>query len=395
MLLILAVFFVANFMIISNPLPTSAATGTTVCKCTNTYQEGNDTYTKDEDGSDVILFGDDNGCFCGGTLGIVRTAMNIAMGGIAVLATIGIIWAGIMWLTARENAEQTAKAKKRMLQVVVGLAAFGMIDLVGNMLLPGGIASSAPTLVSSSSTRVAGADLVIEAPASSTTSSVTTAPSIDDTTSSPSSNPSSSSSGSTDVTPLPSTKGSCPSGKSGTKYYKQYSYTSLQWKAGNCNKRNCGCNYMVSCSGCPMIAALNAINKTLNCNYAPTDFAAYMKRKTNNFQNRAGLFSTNGEWSNLGEKIIRYYVEDVAGINMKKIKSSEVEGYVRRGNAVIGNGNRGSCSATVFSKGGHYVMYSGMSGSKIKVENPAQSSNGKLVTPSNAVCGGKNFWVVY
>ena len=397
-LLILAVFFAATFTVILSPAPTSAATSTTVCKCTNTYQDGNDTYTKDEDGSDIMLFGDDNGCFCGGTLSIVRMGMNIAMAGIAVLGTIGIIWAGVMWLTAGDNAGQIAMAKKRMLQVVVGLAAFGMIDVVGNMLLPGGIASSAPTLVSSSSTRVSGVDLVIDPPASNTTSSVTAAPSVDDTPSTPSSNSTSSGSNSdsTSVAPLPATKGSCPSGKSGRKYYKQYSYTDLKWKDGNCNKKKCGCNYSVACSGCPMIAALNAINKTLDCNYTPNDFAGYMKRKTNNWNSRAGLFKTNGEWSNLGENIIRYYVEDVAGLHLsKKISSSQVVGYIKQGRAVIGNGRRGSCSATVFSINGHYVMYSGMSGGKVIVENPAQSANGRTVTPEQAVCGGNNFWVVY
>ena len=388
-LLILAVFFAATFTVILSPAPTSAATSTTVCKCTNTYQDGNDTYTKDEDGSDIMLFGDDNGCFCGGTLSIVRMGMNIAMAGIAVLGTIGIILAGVMWLTAGDNAGQIAMAKKRMLQVVVGLAAFGMIDVVGNMLLPGGIASSAPTLVSSSSTRVSGVDLVIDPPASNTTSSVTTAPSVDDAPSTPSgSSPSTSesTSSSTSKTPVGSCSQYGSAGK-GNKYWQQYD-VNIQWKGGNKD------NAKVSASGCPMMGIMHALTSITGCQFTPQMMADVMRSYTNNFTNRRGLFSGDSNWSNNGEKIINFYAK-YYGVNVTKISKTNITAALNRGNAVIAFGARGGASEPkIFSPNGHYVTYIGIDGDKIRVVNAARRSASGWQSFSTATTHASRFYEV-
>ena len=59
--------------------------------------------------------------FCGGTKGIAQTVTTVISAGIAVAGTIGVIWAGTLWLTARDNEAQVAKAKTRILEIVIGV----------------------------------------------------------------------------------------------------------------------------------------------------------------------------------------------------------------------------------------------------------------------------------
>ena len=53
--------------------------------------------------------------------GIVYLVLNILTVGIIVAGTIGIIVCGFLILTARENQEQVAKAKKRLFEILLGL----------------------------------------------------------------------------------------------------------------------------------------------------------------------------------------------------------------------------------------------------------------------------------
>ena len=56
--------------------------------------------------------------------------------GVVVLATVGIIICGYLIMTARGNTEQITKAKKRILEIVIGVAIWVLISVLTTLLLP-------------------------------------------------------------------------------------------------------------------------------------------------------------------------------------------------------------------------------------------------------------------
>ena len=92
-----------------------------------------------DDDVDMIFFGTVNGKSACGTFEVANLIIEIMTYGIGVLGAIGITVVGIMYLTAKGNEAQTAKAKKRMREIVIGLVAYAMIWAVMNWLMPGGV----------------------------------------------------------------------------------------------------------------------------------------------------------------------------------------------------------------------------------------------------------------
>ena len=56
--------------------------------------------------------------------------------GVAILATIGLIICGFFWMTAKDNAQQVATVKRRMLDIVVGLIIWIMFSAFIQFLVP-------------------------------------------------------------------------------------------------------------------------------------------------------------------------------------------------------------------------------------------------------------------
>lgn len=69
----------------------------------------------------------------GGLLGMIITVLT---GAIVIAGTVGIIICGFLWMTARDNEAQVAMAKKRMLEIVIGIVAWVLLALVGNLFIP-------------------------------------------------------------------------------------------------------------------------------------------------------------------------------------------------------------------------------------------------------------------
>ena len=67
---------------------------------------------------------------------LLHLIANIMLYGLGAAAVIGVIIAGIMYLTAKDNEQQVAKAKKRLFDVVVGLVAWAALWTVLNWLIP-------------------------------------------------------------------------------------------------------------------------------------------------------------------------------------------------------------------------------------------------------------------
>jgi hypothetical protein len=142
-----------------------------------------------------------------------------------------------------------------------------------------------------------------------------------------------------------------------------------------------------------MIAILNATIKVTNCKLTPKMFADNMKSFTNNFTNRKGIFSSDGNWSNLGEPIMKHYASDYK-VKFKRINKGSVKSALAAGHAVIARGARGSDDSNkVFSRNGHFVAFVGINGNTISVKNPASSSFGS-VSFEKATAHATDYWEV-
>ena len=77
---------------------------------------------------------DSEGC---GIYTILNLVVDILSIGIILLAVIGVTIVGIKYLTAKDNTDQTKKAKNRMLEIVIGLVAYAVLYAGSQFLLPG------------------------------------------------------------------------------------------------------------------------------------------------------------------------------------------------------------------------------------------------------------------
>lgn len=68
---------------------------------------------------------------------ILMWVVKFLLYGLGVVAVLGTIIAGIMYLTARDNEQQVAKAKKRFFEIAVGLVAWAMMFTLLSWLIPG------------------------------------------------------------------------------------------------------------------------------------------------------------------------------------------------------------------------------------------------------------------
>lgn len=70
---------------------------------------------------------------------VLGIALNVVTYGVGAAAILGVIITGYQYMSARDNAVQVAKAKNRLLQVVIGLAIWVLFWGVLQFLLPGGL----------------------------------------------------------------------------------------------------------------------------------------------------------------------------------------------------------------------------------------------------------------
>lgn len=76
----------------------------------------------------------------GGGIGyLLNLVLSVLVYGVGVAGVFGVTIAGVMYLTARDSAEQTTKAKKRLMEVAVGMVAFAVMGGLLSWLIPGGL----------------------------------------------------------------------------------------------------------------------------------------------------------------------------------------------------------------------------------------------------------------
>lgn len=74
-----------------------------------------------------------------GTWLLLKFALNILTAGVGVVAIGAIAYAGFLYATAQDSAEQTKKAKDMIINVVIGIVAYGLMYVALNFLVPGGV----------------------------------------------------------------------------------------------------------------------------------------------------------------------------------------------------------------------------------------------------------------
>ena len=81
-----------------------------------------------------------SGCTDGsGIFEILALGLSIVTYGVGAAAVIGVIISAYQYITARDNSAQVAKAKNRILQIIIGLAIWVLIWGILQFLLPGGL----------------------------------------------------------------------------------------------------------------------------------------------------------------------------------------------------------------------------------------------------------------
>jgi hypothetical protein len=85
---------------------------------------------------------DDGGC---GVFVVLNLILDILTYGIAIAATIGIVISGVNYLTASGDEQKTTKAKRRIFEIVIGLAVYTVLYFGAQWLLPGGDFNSTTT----------------------------------------------------------------------------------------------------------------------------------------------------------------------------------------------------------------------------------------------------------
>lgn len=77
-----------------------------------------------------------------GIWSLLLIAINVLTAGVGVLAVGGLVYAGIMYTTAEDNAQQINKAKSIILNTCIGLVSFGLMYSLLQFLVPGGVFNS-------------------------------------------------------------------------------------------------------------------------------------------------------------------------------------------------------------------------------------------------------------
>jgi hypothetical protein len=73
--------------------------------------------------------------------GVLLIVLNIMTAGVGIVAVGGIVYGAILYASAGDKAEQTKKAVGIITNVAIGIAAYGLMYVFLNFLVPGGVFS--------------------------------------------------------------------------------------------------------------------------------------------------------------------------------------------------------------------------------------------------------------
>lgn len=74
-----------------------------------------------------------------GIFNMLKWVLNILTGLVGIAAVGGVIWAGVLYTSAGDKADQVKKAKTIIIDVVIGIIAYGLMFVALNWIVPGGV----------------------------------------------------------------------------------------------------------------------------------------------------------------------------------------------------------------------------------------------------------------
>lgn len=77
-----------------------------------------------------------------GVFKLILFVLNILTAGIGIVAVGAVVYAGILYSSAGDNAAQVQQAKDTIKNTIIGIIAFALMYLILNWLIPGGIFKS-------------------------------------------------------------------------------------------------------------------------------------------------------------------------------------------------------------------------------------------------------------
>ena len=89
-----------------------------------------------EDQVDTSLFGCVDGKDGEGIFLVLNVVLTVLTFGVGIVGTVGIVIAGIQYASAKDNEQQVAKAKMRILQIVIGMIIWAVLYTALRWLLP-------------------------------------------------------------------------------------------------------------------------------------------------------------------------------------------------------------------------------------------------------------------
>lgn len=91
------------------------------------------------DTSIISCKADNKGTETSGVWQLLIMVLQIMTAGVGILAVGGIVYGAVLYTTATDKAEQTKKAIGIITNVVIGIFAYGLMYVVLNFLIPGGL----------------------------------------------------------------------------------------------------------------------------------------------------------------------------------------------------------------------------------------------------------------
>ncbi len=100
-------------------------------------------FAEENDCTTILTFVDCDGADGAGIKQVIRLVVSIMAVGVAILAVIGMVICGVQIITSRDNEAQVAKARKRIVEIIIGLVAWELMSVLIQLLVPGGNLSDA------------------------------------------------------------------------------------------------------------------------------------------------------------------------------------------------------------------------------------------------------------
>lgn len=125
-----------------NPDPGDGSTTTTVAEEAikgNGYSSTSGVKSADPEEVQTSILDCGSGANGEGIFCVMNNGITVLTFGIGIAATLGIVLSGIQYMTARDSVEQATKARKRIVNILIGLAIYAAAWGFLNFIIPGGI----------------------------------------------------------------------------------------------------------------------------------------------------------------------------------------------------------------------------------------------------------------